>query len=67
VGGLLCSPLNERQALSHWGNCRRKVDRITGEPGKTTEDERVAEGSVVVVTKRVMPVERRNPTIKRFL
>src|SRR5215510_176585 len=33
------------------GNRRSKVSRITGNPGKSTEDERVAEGSVVVVKR----------------
>lgn len=32
-------------------NARSEVDRITSEPGKAVEGERVAEGSVVVVTQ----------------
>lgn len=43
-------------------NGRSKVGRITGETGKSVEDERVADGSVLAL-KRVTSVERRGPAI----
>ena len=48
------------------GNRRSKVGRITGNPGKSTEDERVAEGSVVV-RKRGNACGAKGPYCLQFL
>ena len=40
-----------------------KVGRITGDTGKSAQDERVAAGSVVALKSRVTSVEPRDPTV----
>ena len=56
----------EKPSSSHRETGRSKVGRITGDPGKSTEDERVAEGSVVAM-KRGNACGAKGPYCLRFL